>query len=83
MFLETVFKLITGALFAFHLIRVYGLPMRIRRAFSMPNDRRIKPFDCEYCLCGWMALLFYFIPINIVLPMFCLLGGAYLSKYLK
>jgi hypothetical protein len=80
---EIIIKTITGCLIAVHLIRVYGLPMRIKRALKMPPAKRIKPFDCEYCLSGWIALLMYFAPAWLVYPAFALFAGAYFSKLLK
>lgn len=69
-----------GAFTAYHLIEVYGLPMRLKRGFSIKPEKRIKPFDCLYCLGGWLSLIFYFTDISIYFAL--LFGSAYLSSKL-
>ena len=76
-------SIIAGALLSYHLIDVYGLPWRIKRIMKYSPDKRIKPFDCRYCLGGWLALAFYFLPDVHGQVITVLLSGAYLSKLIK
>lgn len=80
--LEIVINILAAMFLAHHLIEVYGLPMRIKRAFKMGPNKRVKPFDCNYCLSAWMSVALNLIP-SVGLWVFILLCPAYLSKYIK
>ena len=76
-------NILAGALLAFHLIDVYGLAWRLKRIFKIAPDKRIKPFDCRYCLGGWLALIFWFLPPVYSEVITVMLGAAYLEKFIK
>jgi hypothetical protein len=74
-------KVLAAVSVAFYLVEVYGLGWKVKRILK--RDGRVKPFDCLYCLSGWIGLLFYFLPTvaaEIALAMF---GAALLSNHLK
>jgi hypothetical protein len=74
-------KILAAVSFAYYLVEVYGLGWKIKR--MLKRDGRVKPFDCLYCMSGWMGLLFYFLPPAASEIALAMLGAALLSNYLK
>lgn len=78
-----VISILAGLFFAYFLIESYGLAWRLRRIFKLDPNKRLRPFDCQYCMSGWLSIGFYLLPINLTVLALCLFGGAYLSKFVK
>jgi len=78
-----LYNMFAALFFTHYLIDVFGLPYKLKRIFKIPMTKRIKPFDCNYCLSGWIGLAFFLLPIICSQVVFVLFGSAYLSKYVK
>jgi hypothetical protein len=74
-------KILAAVSFAYYLVEVYGLGWKIKR--MLKRDGRVKPFDCLYCLSGWMGLMLYFLPMVCSEVTLMLFGCSYISKYIK
>jgi hypothetical protein len=89
-----VYNILAALFFTYYLINVFGLPIKIKQfVFSLPLNiqkvinikpsSRLKPFDCNYCLSGWIGLVFFLLPLICSQVAVVLFGSAYLSKYIK
>jgi hypothetical protein len=78
-----VYNILAALFFAHYLIEVFGLPYKLKKIFKIHPDKRIKPFDCNYCLSGWLGLVFFLLPLICSQVAVVLFGSAYLSKYIK
>ena len=58
--------ILASVLFSYYFVNIAGIPNAIKKGFKMRAGARIKPFDCTTCLSVWMAVLFYFLPNDIV-----------------
>lgn len=78
-----LYNMFAALFFTHYLIDVFGLPYKLKRILKIPMTKRIKPFDCNYCLSGWVALAFFLLPVICSEIAVLLFGSAYLSKYVK
>jgi len=74
-------KVLAAVSFAYYLVEVYGLGWKIKRILK--RDGRVKPFDCLYCMSGWMGLFYYLLPQAVAEITLAMFGAALLSNYLK
>lgn len=74
-------SILACSLTAWHLVEVYGLGWRLKRGLRLDPDRRIKPFDCVYCLGSWLGLIYFFIPDYSIYAV-ALFGSGYVASKL-
>lgn len=68
---------------AYYIVNVLHLAMAYKKAFKLPADRRLKPFDCVQCLSVWMAVILYFLPIEISQALAVIFGAGFISTRIK
>tara|TARA_R110000868_G_scaffold201477_1_gene449007 strand:- start:1091 stop:1330 length:240 start_codon:yes stop_codon:yes gene_type:complete len=56
---------LAGFCTAYYFVNILQAPMRIKRVLKLDPVKRIKPFDCVQCFSVWLAIVFYFLPIEI------------------
>jgi len=56
---------IAGFCTAYYFVNILQAPMRMKRVLKLGPLVRIKPFDCVQCLSVWLAIVFYFLPIEV------------------
>jgi hypothetical protein len=69
-------EIIFGITGSFAAIRLYQWHVR----YPVLNR---KPFNCDVCLAGWLALTAYFLPDMIVLPALYFFSAAFISSLLN
>jgi len=74
-------KLFAAFFFAYYFVNVAGVHMIIKRMIK--RDGRLKPFDCVNCLSVWIALLLFFMPINVSECIFIAFGAGFTSTRIK
>jgi hypothetical protein len=56
---------LAGFCTAYYFVNILQAPMRIKRVLKLDPVKRIKPFDCVQCFSVWLAIAFYFLPIEV------------------
>ena len=56
---------LAGFCTAYYFVNILQAPMRIKRVLKLDTVKRIKPFDCVQCFSVWLAIAFYFLPIEV------------------
>jgi hypothetical protein len=57
-----MFTVLAAYLTAFYFVNIAMFDVSLKRALKHPG--RLKPFDCVTCLSVWLAVIFYFLPIE-------------------
>jgi len=58
-------NILAAFLFSYYFVNIAGIPNAVKKGFSMMPHQRIKPFDCVQCFSVWLAIAFYFLPIEV------------------
>jgi hypothetical protein len=62
---------ITTALsFSYNFVEINQLARHAKKIFKIHHAKRLKPFDCFYCLSCWSCLALYFTPDTVLMPLF-------------
>jgi hypothetical protein len=69
--------------FAYYFVKVLDGAMILKRIFRLNPNKRLKPFDCVQCLTVWSALLFYYMPIELIQVIAVIFGAGFLSIKIK
>ena len=56
---------LAGFCTAYYFVNILQAPMRIKKVLKLGPLKRIKPFDCVQCFSVWLAIAFYFLPIEV------------------
>ena len=59
------------------------IPVAIKKGFKMIPGSRIKPFDCVTCLSAWVAIVLYFLPMEVSEFIFVMFGAGFLGAKIK
>lgn len=76
-------KLLGAFFFSYYFVNIANIPMVIKKIFSYPPYKRIKPLDCVVCLSVWVALALYLLPQEYSDCIFILFGAGYLANFLS
>ena len=68
---------------AYYFVNVAMFPMRLKRALKYAPGKRLKPIDCVQCLSVWIAVVLYFLPVNISQALFIFFGAGFLGTKIK
>ena len=74
---------IAAYFFAYYFVNIFDGAILIKRIFKINPTKRLKPFDCVQCLSVWSALLFLFLPCELVQCIAVLFGAGFLSIKIK
>lgn len=66
--------------FAYYFVHVLQAPMRIKRVLKLPPAKRIKPFDCVQCLSVWVAVIIFFLPVEVSQIMAAAFGAGFIGS---
>jgi hypothetical protein len=66
---------------AYYFVNVFIPP--VKRVLKILPGKRIKPFDCVQCLSVWIAIILYFLPIELSQAMAVIFGAGFLSIKIK
>jgi hypothetical protein len=69
--------------FAYYFVNVAKIVYVIKKVWQIPFEKRMKPFDCVTCLSVWMAVLFYFLPFELVQFICIIFGAGFIGQKIK
>ena len=69
--------------FAYYFVNIFDGAIIIKRLFKLDPSKRLKPVDCVQCLTVWSAILFYFMPAELVQFIAVIFGAGFLSIKIK
>jgi hypothetical protein len=69
--------------FAYYFVEVAKIIYVIKKVWRIPFEKRIKPFDCVTCLSVWMAVVFYFMPFELVQFICIIFGAGFIGQKIK
>ena len=69
--------------FAYYFVEVAKIIYFIKKVWQIPFEKRIKPFDCVTCLSVWTAVVFYFLPFELVQFICVIFGAGFLGQKIK
>ena len=76
-------NILAAFLFSYYFVNIAGIPKAIKKGFKMMPHQRIKPFDCVTCLSVWMAVLLYFLPVQISECLTIFFGAGFIGNKIK
>lgn len=76
-------KLLAAFLFAYYFVNVAMLPNTIKKYLQYPAYKRLKPFDCVTCLSVWVAVVLYFLPIQVSQFITIAFGAGFIATRIK
>lgn len=68
---------------AYYTVNVLQLHMRIKRAWKLDPNKRIKPIDCVQCLSVWIAVILWFCPLSVVEFLAMAFSAGFISTRVK
>ena len=68
---------------AYYIVNVVQLSMAIKRTSELDPHKRMKPIDCVQCLSVWLAVVLYFLPIEISQCLAVIFGAGFISTRIK
>ena len=74
---------IAAFVFSYFFVNNFDGATLIKKIFRININKRIRPFDCVQCLTVWSALLFLFLPGELVQCIAVLFGAGFLSIKIK
>lgn len=84
MTLKLAFAIVYSALvFSEYFISVACIPNKIKHKLNYPYHKRIKPIDCLTCLSVWCAVVFYFIPHEVVYFIGIIFTAGLIGNYIQ
>lgn len=78
-----IIKLCSAFFFSYYFVEIAMIPGAIKKGFKMMPGSRIKPFDCVTCLSSWIAVVLYFLPMNVSEFLFVMFGAGFLGSKIK
>ena len=68
---------------AYYFVNVAKIIYIIKKVWDIPFEKRIKPFDCVTCLSVWLAVLLYFMPMEVSQFIMIIFGAGFLGQKIK
>ena len=76
-------KLLAAFLLAYYFVNVTLLPNSIKKYLQYPPYKRLRPFDCVTCLSVWVAVVLYFLPIQVSQFITIAFGAGFIATRIK
>ena len=76
-------KLLAAFLFAYYFVNVAYIPNSIKKYLQYPPYKRLRPFDCATCLSVWVAVVLYFLPIQVSQFITITFGAGFIATRIK
>ena len=76
-------QVLASFLFSYYFVNIAGFPNAIKKGFGLKPFQRLKPFDCVTCLSVWMAVVLYFINIEISIFLAIIFGAGFIGYKIK
>lgn len=74
-----MYIILASVFFSFYFVVIAQIHKAIRKGFNIPYTKRLKPFDCISCLPVWVALVLYFLPIEVSQAIVVIFGSGILG----
>lgn len=74
---------IAAFLFSYYFVNVVHFAEVFKRVFEFPPGKRLKPFDCVVCLSVWVAVILYFLPLEVSQFLAIAFGAGFLAIKIK
>ena len=68
---------------AYYFVNVAKITYVIKKIWGIPFEKRIKPFDCTTCLSVWLAVLLYFMPLELNQFILIIFAAGFLGQKIK
>jgi hypothetical protein len=68
--MREIIVVITALAFSYNFVEINQLARFAKKLLKLNHTRRLKPFDCFYCLSCWSCLALYFTPDAVLMPLF-------------
>jgi len=65
---------------SYYLVNVVMWHIPLKRALKR---QRVKPFDCVQCLSVWVAIILYFLPLDISVFLAITFGSGFIATKIK
>ena len=75
--------ILAAFLTAFYFVNVAKIVYIIKKVWQIPFDKRIKPFDCTTCLSVWLAVMLWFMPIEVSQFLTIIFGAGFIGYKIK
>lgn len=76
-------QVLASFLFSYYFVVIAGFPNAIKKGFGIKPFQRIKPVDCVTCLSVWIAVILYFLNIEISIFMATIFGAGFIGYKIK
>ena len=76
-------KLLAAFLLAYYFVNVTLLPNSIKKYLQYPPYKRLRPFDCVTCLSVWVAVVLYFLPVEVSQFITIAFGAGFIATRIK
>ena len=78
-----IINILAAFFFSYYFVEVAKIIYFIKKVWQIPFEKRMKPFDCVTCLSVWMAVVFYFLPHDLVQFICIIFAAGFLGQKIK
>ena len=78
-----IINILAAFFFAYYFVEVARIIYFIKKVWQISFEKRMKPFDCVTCLSVWMAVVFYFLPSELVQFICIIFAAGFLGQKIK
>jgi hypothetical protein len=72
-----------GFLMAYYFVNVAGFHQAIKKLLGVHPQERFRPFDCVVCLSVWLAVVLYFLPVEVSQFITFVFAAGFISTRVK